>query len=201
MALQISQRRKRTQRGRRVQMQWCRRGEHEARLSGPPQEAWAELWRTRRQLSLLHIAMRRRSELMFVQEPPEYLVPTRETTLCADGASCCLADWEAQPYWFKQLNSSMLTMDGQVYTTFYMMLNSNSAGCTGACCNFDISKIWVDVGGCRPDQSMQKWRRRHARARMRMGFLNACQGTGACVGHATPPVLPLHAPHHRTHGL
>lgn len=82
---------------------------------------------------------------MFIQEPPKYLVPTRETTLCSDGASCCVADWEAQPYWFKQLNSSMLTMDGQVYTTFYMMLNSNSAGCTGACCNFDISKIWVDV--------------------------------------------------------
>ena len=81
---------------------------------------------------------------------PSYLIPTSQGIICSD-SSCCNADYAASPFRLAHLNSSLVAVGGEMVTTFYMALSSNSVSCiqnsgNNPCCTSNVSKIWVDVG-------------------------------------------------------
>ena len=75
----------------------------------------------------------------------QYLIPTRQSTLCY-GGNCCNADYRASPFSLQQVNSSLTTVGQIQMTTFYFKLRSDQQRCTGSCCSSNIQKIWIDVG-------------------------------------------------------
>lgn len=75
----------------------------------------------------------------------QYLIPTRQSTLCA-GGNCCNSDYRASPFSLQHMNSSLTTVGQQQMTTFYFKLRSDQQRCSGGCCRANIQKIWIDVG-------------------------------------------------------
>ena len=75
----------------------------------------------------------------------QYLIPTRQSTLCS-GGNCCNSDYRASPFSLQHVNSSLTTVGQIQMTTFYFKLRSDQQRCTGDCCSSNIQKIWIDVG-------------------------------------------------------
>ena len=114
------------------------------------------LYTTAKTLTLTSVAPppRRLSRSLLQATIPAYLIPTTDDSLCS-GPACCNSDYSASPFRLQALNSSLMTVGQQLYTTFYMSLYSDTQLCDASkpnsCCTANITKVWVDVGeSCRP---------------------------------------------------
>ena len=120
------------------------------------------LYTTAKTLTLTSVAPppRRLSRSLLQATIPAYLIPTTDDSLCS-GPACCNSDYSASPFRLQALNSSLMTVGQQLYTTFYMSLYSDTQLCDSSkpnsCCTANITKVWVDVGeSCRMHGAWEK---------------------------------------------